>query len=65
MKKKEESGDRSFKRYSSENFGLGEVPPISDSDVRNILNHFNGGFKFNYVRDDDCTNIERMQSNFL
>jgi len=41
--------------------------PVSEnnSDSRKVLTHFNGGFKLNYTHDEDCSDIERIQSNLL
>lgn len=63
MKGKKKTGN--FELCDSGTFGFGRQISEDSSGARKILGHFNGGFKLNYVRNEDCTYTEDMQNNLL
>ena len=57
-------------RDSQIGFGCGSIFGLvmvseNNSDSRKILEHFNAGFKLRHVHDEDCTDTEMVQNNFL
>lgn len=63
MKRKVNNVD--FGKCNSGAFGFNNISSENSSRELKILNYFNRGLKSNYVRNEDCTDIENIKNSLL